>query len=91
MLRLGLLVFLARPLAIQCSWVKIAGVEGTALTLLLSAPAPWTQAPPGLGATAFRYLTLALSHLKGLGGQEGMFWSGTSWSLGAHGGKRSIL
>lgn len=37
---LGLLVFLARPLAVQCSRVKIAGVEGTALTLLLSASPP---------------------------------------------------
>ena len=40
---LGLLVFLARPLAVQCSRVKIAEVEGTALTSLLSAPLPWTR------------------------------------------------
>lgn len=50
---LGLLVFLARPLAVQCSRVKIAEVEGTALTSLLSAPPPLDQAPPGLGVTAF--------------------------------------
>lgn len=37
---LGLLVFLARPLAVQCSGVKIAEVEGTALTSLCSAPPP---------------------------------------------------
>lgn len=61
---LGLLVFLARPLAVQCSRVKIAGVEGTALTLLLSThPPPLDQAPPGLGVTAFRCFTLASSHL----------------------------
>lgn len=59
-----LLVFLARPLAVQCSGVKIAGVEGTALTLLLSAPtSTLDQAPPGLGAMAFHSLSLALSHL----------------------------
>lgn len=59
-----LLVFLARPLAVQCSGVKIAGVEGTALTLLLSASTSTPdQAPPGLGAMAFHSLCLALSHL----------------------------
>ena len=87
-LGLGLLVFLARPLAVQCSRVKIAGVEGTALTSLLSAhPPPLDQAPPGLGATVFHCFTLAPSHLlRPLSGQGGMFWSGMSWSLGGHRG-----
>lgn len=61
---LGLLVFLARLFAVQCSRVKIAGVEGTALTLLRSGcPPPLDQAPLGLGVMAFCCFPLASSHL----------------------------
>lgn len=64
---LGPLVFLASPLPVQCPRVKITGLEGTALTLLLSAqrhPTPTPgPAPPGLGAMAFCCFSLAPSHL----------------------------
>lgn len=62
---LGLLVFLARPLVVQCSRVKIAGVEGTALTNFAAfCPPPH----PGPGASwswshSVRCFSLAPSHL----------------------------